>query len=135
MLVATAAGRLGADAETRTTQNGDTVANFSVAVNRPKKDGVEPPPLWVKASLFGKQAEALLPFLTKGKQVTVLGDIDLWTSQGRDNPQTVITMRVSKVTLQGDGPQNTRTATAQSAKSSVPRAQIPQEIADEDIPF
>ena len=77
---------LGRDAETRVTQNGTTVITLAVAYNYGRKgeDGKKPSQ-WVRASMFGKQAEALVPYLTKGKQVSlVIRDLHIATFQKQD---------------------------------------------------
>ena len=78
---------LGRDAETRVTQNGTTVITLAVAYNnygRKGEDGKKPSQ-WVRASMFGKQAEALIPYLTKGKQVSlVIRDLHIATFQKQD---------------------------------------------------
>lgn len=77
---------LGRDAETRVTQNGTTVITLAVAYNYGRKgeDGKKPSQ-WVRASMFGKQAEALIPYLTKGKQVSlVIRDLHIATFQKQD---------------------------------------------------
>lgn len=77
---------LGRDAETRVTQNGTTVTTLALAYNYGRKgeDGKKPSQ-WVRASMFGKQAEALVPYLTKGKQVSlVIRDLHIATFQKQD---------------------------------------------------
>lgn len=77
---------LGRDAETRVTQGGTTVVQLAVAYNYGRKgeDGKKPSQ-WVRASMFGKQAEALIPYLTKGKQVSlVIRDLHIATFQKQD---------------------------------------------------
>ena len=77
---------LGRDAETRVTQNGTTVITLALAYNYGRKgeDGKKPSQ-WVRASMFGKQAEALIPYLTKGKQVSlVIRDLHIATFQKQD---------------------------------------------------
>lgn len=77
---------LGRDAETRVTQGGTTVLQLAVAYNYGRKgeDGKKPSQ-WVRASMFGKQAEALIPYLTKGKQVSlVIRDLHIATFQKQD---------------------------------------------------
>ena len=77
---------LGRDAETRVTQGGTTVVQLAVAYNYGRKgeDGKKPSQ-WVRASMFGKQAEALAPHLTKGKQVSlVIRDLHITTFQKQD---------------------------------------------------
>lgn len=77
---------LGRDAETRVTQSGTTVVQLAVAYNYGRKgDDGKKPSQWVRASMFGKQAEALAPHLTKGKQVSlVIRDLHIATFQKQD---------------------------------------------------
>lgn len=77
---------LGRDAETRTTQGGTTVVQLAVAYNYGRKgDDGKKPSQWVRASMFGKQAEALAPHLTKGKQVSlIIRDLHIATFQKQD---------------------------------------------------
>ena len=65
------AGQLGKDAEQRFLPNGDAVASFSVADSQ----GKDKPTIWWNCSLFGKRAEALTQYLTKGQAVTVSGNV------------------------------------------------------------
>ena len=77
---------LGRDAETRVTGSGTTVVQLAVAYNYGRKgeDGKKPSQ-WVRASMFGKQAETLAPYLTKGKQVSlVIRDLHIATFQKQD---------------------------------------------------
>lgn len=77
---------LGRDAEIRVTQGGTTVVQLAVAYNYGRKgeDGNKPSQ-WVRASMFGKQAETLAPYLTKGKQVSlVISDLHIATFQKQD---------------------------------------------------
>ena len=77
---------LGRDAETRVTGSGTTVVQLAVAYNYGRKgDDGKKPSQWVRASMFGKQAEALAPHLTKGKQVSlVIRDLHIATFQKQD---------------------------------------------------
>ena len=77
---------LGRDAESRVTQTGTTVITLAVAYNYGRKgDDGKKPSQWVRASMFGKQAEALAPHLTKGKQVSlVIRDLHITTFQKQD---------------------------------------------------
>ena len=77
---------IGRDAETRTTNNGKVVVTLAVAYNYGRKgDDGKKPSQWVRASMFGKQAEALIPYLTKGKQVSlVIRDLHIATFQKQD---------------------------------------------------
>ena len=64
--------RIGKDAEVRYSPNGDAIANLSLAFTYGKKgtDGKRPTQ-WVDATLWGKRAESLAPYLKKGGQIVV----------------------------------------------------------------
>ena len=87
-------GRLTQDAELKYTQNGYAISSFSIAVNRSRKNGEQ----WVEeanffeVSLFGKAAENLKPYLVKGKQVAIDGELrqDRWESEGQKRSKVVI---------------------------------------------
>lgn len=81
--------RLGRDAELRSTPSGDPVAQLSLAFNYGRKgsDGNRPSQ-WVRASLWGKRAEALSEYLLKGTTVVVtLGDPHIETFQKQDGTE------------------------------------------------
>lgn len=68
------AGTVGKDAELRQTQNGDAVLGFSVAVDQGKdKNGQKRDAKWYDASLWGKRAQSLASYITKGTKVTLQG--------------------------------------------------------------
>ncbi|MGL5486149.1 MAG: single-stranded DNA-binding protein [Shewanella sp.] len=93
--------RLGRDAELRFTPSGEAVCNLSLAVNYGKKgnDGNRLTQ-WIDASLWGKQAEALAPYLTKGSvHCFVLSDIHIETYQGQNGPGHKLSARVDSVEL------------------------------------
>jgi len=117
-------GRLGGDAEQRYTTGGSAVSSFSLAVDRQKKNGQKPQPIWVRVTLWGKQAEALTQYLTKGKQVAVQGELDIreYTDRNGDK-RTSVEVQGRQITLLGGGEQ----------KPATPPSNDP--VNDEDIPF
>ena len=68
-------GRLGADPESRNTNSGLAVANLRIATSERQKKGDEwvEHTEWHRVVVFGKQAESVSRFLTKGRQVYVEG--------------------------------------------------------------
>ena len=71
-------GNLGKDAEMRYTPSGTPVTSFSMATNRVYKgaDGQQvKEATWFRVSVFGKTAENLTQYLTKGKMVLVEGHL------------------------------------------------------------
>jgi single-strand DNA-binding protein len=84
-------GRLGNDPDTRYTPSGDAVTNISIACGWKGKDkeGTE----WIKITAFGKLAEIMAQYLSKGSQVFVEGRMktDKWQDKdGRDRYTTSI---------------------------------------------
>ena len=86
-------GHLTRDEEVSYTPGGMAVGKLSIAINRRVKKGQE----WVDEAnyfdvvIFGKQAENLQKFLTKGKQVGITGFLkqERWTDQNGQNRSRV----------------------------------------------
>jgi single-strand DNA-binding protein len=94
--------RLGRDAEVRTTQGGEQVASLSLAFTRRVKG--EKLTDWVDGALWGKRAEALAQYLTKGSLVVVtLDDVHIETYQGKNGEGNKLVGRVTDVELAGGG--------------------------------
>lgn len=71
-------GYLGKDAELKSTQNGNSVASFSVATSETFKNKAgekTEKTTWHNIQVWGKTAEALSQYLTKGTRVLVEGKI------------------------------------------------------------
>lgn len=73
-------GRAGRDPEMRYFESGKVVTTFSLAVNRPVKDGQTD---WFDIEIWGKQAEIAGEYVKKGSLIGVEGRIrwDSWTSK------------------------------------------------------
>jgi single-strand DNA-binding protein len=117
------AGTLGKDAEVRYLPNGDAVCNFSVADSMGKDKGT----IWWNCQLFGKRAELLSQYLTKGQAVTVSGSVTErdWNDK-EGNKRKSMDVRVQDVALQGGRKEQ------QEAPRQAPRR---NEVPEEDIPF
>lgn len=135
--------RLGRDAEVRYTPGGDAVCNLSLAVNYGQKaaDGNRPTQ-WIDATLWGKRAESLAQFLTKGSvHCFTLEDVHLETYQGKNGEGVKLVARVLDVELgpRVGGEQQAAPAQRQPAPTAAPRPQ-PKPATnfsdmDDDIPF
>lgn len=100
-------GNLGKDAEMRYTQGGTAVATFSVATTETWKDREgqkKEDTQWHRIVLWGKTAEALQEFLTKGKQVCVEGKLQTrkWTDRNGAEKYTT-EIRADRIVLLGGG--------------------------------
>lgn len=118
----TVAGQLGRDAEVKYLQNGDALCSFSVADSA----GRDKETIWWNCSIYGKRAESLAPYLTKGQAVTVAGVVSQrkWADkQGQE--RTSMDVRVGEIALQGG---------RREQSQEEPKAR-PAQQQDEDIPF
>lgn len=132
--------RLGRDAELRTVPSGEVVANLSLAFNYGRKDASgNRPTQWIDGSLWGKTAEALSPYLTKGKLVCVtLEEVHIEEFQGRNGAGHKLAAKVSKVELAGgrdDAPQRPEPAPQPARQAPAPRPASNLNEPEDDIPF
>lgn len=74
-------GNLGRDPESRTTQGGDQVCSFSVAVKQGY--GRDAKSEWFRCSVWGKRGETVSRYLRKGMKVTVAGELTIGEYQGK----------------------------------------------------
>ena len=132
--------RIGRDVELRSTATGEQVANLALAFNYRNKG--EKCTQWVEASLWGKRAEALVPYLKKGGLISVtIDDVHIETYQGRDGQGTKLVGRVSDVELAGGGDRQEAPKPAPAPEPApkptapAPRAPSGFEDMDDDIPF
>lgn len=94
--------RLGKDVEVRNTTSGEIVAQLSLAFTYRQKN--ERMTQWVDGTLWGKRAEALAPYLLKGRLVMVdLEDVHVETYEGKNGPAVKVVARVVDVGLTGGG--------------------------------
>ncbi len=87
-------GRLTRDAELKYTGTGSAVSKFGLAINRRRKQGEQ----WVDEANFfdivvwGKTAESLTKYLTKGKQIAVDGELrqSRWEQDGQQRSRVEV---------------------------------------------
>lgn len=130
----TIAGRIGKDMELRYTSGGDAVGAFSVADDQ----GKDKPPIWWRCQLWGKRAESLKQYLTKGQSVTVTGQVQERDWTDKDGQQRKAQeVRVIDLALQGGKPDQAQApAPQQAAKPAAsPGAQSGFDDMSDDIPF
>jgi single-strand DNA-binding protein len=124
-------GNLGANPELRTTPNGKSVCNFTVATN----DRFSDKPEWHRIVVWGKVAEACAQHLAKGRTVCVEGKIQYRKWEDREG-QTRYTTEIvaSNVTFLPGGPRTS----GQEASNSVSNdaESVEQHVSvGEDAPF
>jgi len=147
-------GNLGRDPEIRYTQGGEPIANFSLATNEAwtdrsgqKQERTE----WHRVEVFGKAAQVVRDYLTKGRPVYLEGSIryDEWTDKD-GNKRNTTKIHVggpnSKVVLlgsrgEGGGPGGGgpggggggRGAAEKEAGGGPPADDF--QVSDDDVPF
>lgn len=130
--------RIGKDTVLRTVGD-DSVVNLALAFNYGRKgeDGKRPTQ-WVDASLWGKLAVALAPYLLKGVSVSVtLDDIHIETYTGSNGDGSKLVGKVSSIELAGGSPG--QAGQTQRAPAATPRPE-PKPAPnfsdmDDDAPF
>lgn len=81
-------GRLTQNPKLRYTQAGKEVASFTLAVNRFRKDGVAD---FIRCSCWGKTAENLAKYQTKGNQIAIAGRIRTGSYNDKDGKKVYTT--------------------------------------------
>lgn len=96
-----ATGRVGRDAQLRTLQDGTKVLSFSIAddIGFGEKKRVQ----WLSCALFGKRAESLEQYVTKGSIVEVVGSPSINMYESKGEKKADFQVRVSDVKLHGGG--------------------------------
>lgn len=116
--------RIGKDAEIRNA-GGDSVCNLSLAFSYyDKKAEKGRATQWVDATLWGKRADALAPYLTKGSTVAVtLEDVHIEEYQGKNGAGHKLVGRVVSIELggKGDGQGAAPAAAPRAAPAPAPR--------------
>lgn len=100
-------GNLGRDAELRYTPGGAAVATLSVATTETWNDKAgkrQEKTEWHRCVLWGKTAESLAEYLTKGKSVYVEGRLQTREWKDKDDQKRFATeVRVDRTVLLGGG--------------------------------
>lgn len=134
-------GRLGRDPETRFTQGGQAVCNFSIATDESFKDKngeKQKRTEWHKIVVWGKQAEIAQKYLVKGSQLFLEGKIQTRKWQNKDGvDQASFEIVCSNFKMMGS-PANGNGDRQHSEPAEQHHEQevaSPVEITDDDIPF
>ena len=131
-------GRLTSESEMRYSNGGMPICRFSIAVNRSKKTADnrwEDEANFFDCTMFGKSAEAVKQYLTKGQQVSISGELrqERWEKDGQK--QSRVTIIVNHLQPMGgkqtheERPQSTQRQNVQN--SVVP----PEDFTGDEIPF
>lgn len=126
--------RLGNNPQVRFTQNGDAVMSLSLAYNYGRKVDGKKPSQWIDASLWGKQAEALQPHLSKGMQVVCsIDDLHIEEYEGKNGKGHKLVGKIVGFDFAGGKPE---ASPARQDEPSPKRADSGfDDMDDGDIPF
>ena len=139
-------GNLGRDAELRYTPGGAAVATLNLATTEVWNDKGgqrQEKTEWHRIVLWGKQAESLQEYLTKGKQIYVEGRLQTRQWDDKDgNKRYTTEIRGDRIVLLGGGGGGggARAAAAAQPRSSGAEqtetmGEPVSELTDDDIPF
>lgn len=84
-------GRLARDPELRTTGSGKSVATFSLAVDRRYKAEGQPTADFFNIVAWGKQAETICQYLSKGRQIALTGRLQSRSYDAQDGSKRYVT--------------------------------------------
>ncbi len=139
-------GNLGRDAEVRATPSGTSVASLRLATTeswRDKESGERKEKTeWHSVVLWGRSADALKPYLTKGKQIAVEGSLQTrtWDDKADGTKKYKTEIKADRITLLGGGGGGERSGSMDRGASGGHTAGAPDEpptepLTDDDIPF
>ena len=129
----TISGHLGKSAELRMTGSGLAVCSFSVAVNerRRQQDGsYQDETSWLDCVIFGKRAEGLHPYLTKGTKLSIVGHLRQSAYEREGQHRSKVEIIVDEVELMSG-----RRESQQQVGTPPPQPIEAASVYDDEIPF
>lgn len=132
-------GRLTRDPELRYVPNSElAIATFSVAIDRPTREGKEKQTDFPRVTVFGRQAENCEKFLEKGRLVGVQGRIQTGSYKNKDGVTVYTTDVVADRVEFLEWGDKKDTGESRNTRDTKPEAGVPdgfQALEDDDIPF
>ena len=140
-------GNLTRDPETRTTPSGQTVTNFSLAVNRSWKgsDGQQQEAVsYINCVAWGKAGEIISQYMQKGRALLVSGRLDQrsWEDKETGGKRSTVEVVVEDFNFvdsgggHSDGGERSSAPASKKADSAAPADDIDDKPIDlSDIPF
>lgn len=118
-------GRIATDIDLRYTENGKSVANFNIAVNRIGTEGAD----FIRVDVWDKQAENLKEYQNKGSLVAVEGSLRVSQYEDKDgnkrNMYSVVANNIEYLSSKKE--QNN-----ENVKESDPFAEFGEQVSIED---
>ena len=126
----TLSGNLTRDAELKNSQGGTSVLKFGIAVNdRIKRGDVwEDYPNFIDCTMFGKRAESIAQYLTKGTKVCINGRLHYSSWQGQDGSKhSKIDVIVNDIEFMNRSQNQSNNAPSQNSNNEM--------YSEDEIPF
>ena len=119
-------GRLARDPELSYTANTQTaICRFTIAVDRPRRQGEDQGADFIRITVWGRQAETCDRYLSKGRQVAVMGRIQTGSYKNREGATVYTTDVVAdRVEFLGGGNGEGRRDTFASRDTYTGREQV-----------
>lgn len=134
-------GNLTRDPEIRSTAGGTSVMGFGVAVNERRKNAQtgewEDYPNFIDCTLFGRRAEALERYLSKGSKVAIEGKLrwSQWESDGQRRSKLEVVVEGIEL-MGGGGEAEALRQRPQPAPAPIgPAPVLSASVYDDEIPF
>ena len=137
MNVVCVTGRMTREPEVRYSQSGTAFARFTLAVDRRLKREGEPSADFPNCTAFGKTAEFLEKYFSKGMKAEVVGRIQTRSYEGKNGKvyvTEIVAEQVNFAESKGDSAPKSNYAKPQSDPLDG-FMDIPDEIGDEELPF
>lgn len=90
-------GNLTRDPELRTTTAGVNVCSFTVAVNRPRREGQEQAADYFRVTAWRSLADICGKYLAKGRKVAVVGSVSVHTYQANNETKASLEVNADDV--------------------------------------
>lgn len=113
------------------------VSKFTIAIDRPRRNGEDQGADFIRVTVFGRQAETVDKYVSKGRQVGVSGRISTGTYKN-NNGETVYTTEVIADTVEFLGSPSGNKSGNEKSETANSGAQTANEVIDDvadDVPF
>ena len=125
-------GNLTRNPETKSTQDGKTVCNFTVAVNRRQRNSNgQSEADFFRVAVWGNMADPCQKYLSKGKKVSVIGSVSVHTYTAQDGTtkaqMEVLARDVEFLSKAGEGGEQT------AQEQQAPAGYTP--VSNDELPF
>lgn len=129
-------GRLTGDVEIRTAGNTDNrVANFTVAVNRPKRKDAEDETDFIRVRAWNSTADFIEKYFGKGSKIGVRGSIRTDSYKNKDGENRSVTYVLADEVCFIESKSASNGGSEPEAKASTKKANVDVTADDDDLPF